>query len=158
EPAGDLGAWAVFQAAEDERLAEGLGGAGGLPLGEGPELPPSGAGPGGAPPRRAPPPPLLAPPGRGPSGRGGPAAPHSVERAGQGLALADRAGLPGQEEEGGLEGVLGILLLAQGAAADAQHHRPVPPQQRLERRLVVPGQEGVEQVTVGLLDPLLVGR
>ena len=45
--------------------------------------------------------------------------------AGHRLRVADRAGLPGQHQEGGLEGVLGVLVVVQHAAADAQHHRAV---------------------------------
>ncbi len=67
------------------------------------------------------------------------------------LAAADRGRLPRQHQERRLEGVLGLVRVAQDAAADAQHHRPVPLHQlreRLLRRLVPTRQEPVEQLLV----------
>src|SRR5258707_846203 len=49
-----------------------------------------------------------------------------------------RAGLAGQDEEGGLEGVLGVLRVAQHAAAHAPDQRSVPLDQGGEGRLVTP--------------------
>ena len=45
------------------------------------------------------------------------------------------AALADQDEERGLERVLGVVRVAQHAAADPQHHRPVPLDQGRERRL-----------------------
>jgi hypothetical protein len=52
--------------------------------------------------------------------------------------------LPGQDEEGGLEGVLGVLLVPQHAPAQAQHHRPVAAHQCREG-LLVPGRDEAGQ-------------
>ena len=74
----------------------------------------------------------------------------AVQPAPQRVAHAHRAGLAHQHEEGGLEGVVGRVLVAEQVAADAQHHRPVPCHERLEARPVVaPAEEAVEQLRVG---------
>src|SRR5262249_30601980 len=62
--------------------------------------------------------------------------------------LADRPGLPGQNEESGLEGVLRVGLRAQHGAADVQHHRPVTAQKGMEGNLVLLGVEAVEELVV----------
>jgi hypothetical protein len=54
-----------------------------------------------------------------------------------------------EHKERGLEGIFGICLVAQDAAAHPQHHRSVPAQKRLKRRLLAPGEECVEQLPVG---------
>jgi len=80
-----------------------------------------------------------------------------VKPTGQGLSLANGGGLLGQDEEGGLQGVLGVVGIPQGAPADAQDHRPVTAEQRLEGGLVMAAQEGPEQGAVGFLGYRLVG-
>ena len=65
------------------------------------------------------------------------------------LVVPDRAGLAGQDEERRLEGVLGVVRVAEDAPADGQDHRPVPRHQGRERRLVAPGDEPPEQRGVG---------
>ena len=67
-------------------------------------------------------------------------------------ALADRSGLAHQDQESRLERVLHIVRVAEDAAADPQHHRPVTPHQRRERdlgRLVAPGRESLEELRIG---------
>jgi len=56
----------------------------------------------------------------------------------------DDGRLAGQHEKRRLEGVLGVLDMAQHAPAEAEHHRPVPPHQRLEGGLVATGDEAVD--------------
>src|SRR5262249_21753486 len=51
--------------------------------------------------------------------------------------------------EGGLEGVLRVVAVAQGAPADAPDHRAVPPHQRRERRLLAAAAETLQQLSVG---------
>ena len=51
----------------------------------------------------------------------------AIEPVAQPVAVPDRAGLPGQHQERGLEGVFRQVLVIEELAADAQHHRPVPP-------------------------------
>ena len=60
----------------------------------------------------------------------------AVQPAAQGVAGADRAGLPGQHQEGGLEGVLDVVLVLQHGAAGGQDHRAVAGDQGLEGGLV----------------------
>jgi hypothetical protein len=57
---------------------------------------------------------------------------HAVQPVAQKLRLPDRAGLPSEDQEDGLECILGVLIVAQHLAADAQNHRPVPANQRRE--------------------------
>ena len=76
----------------------------------------------------------------------------AVEPGAQPVGVADRQGLAGQHEEDGLEGVLGVVVVAQELSADAQHHRPVPRHERGERRIpgrVAAGGEPLHQLPVG---------
>ena len=72
-----------------------------------------------------------------------------IQPAAQHDAAADRAGLLDQDQEGGLEGVLGVVGVAQDAVADAQDHRSVPRHQRLEGRGIAPMDEPLEELGVG---------
>ena len=69
------------------------------------------------------------------------------------VADPERAGLAGQDEEDGLEGVLGLVLVAEGGAADPPDHRPVPLDQRGEGRLgravIAATGEPLQERTVG---------
>ena len=49
----------------------------------------------------------------------------------------------------GLEGVLGVVGVAEDAAADAQDHRTVSRHDRLERRDVMPADESLQELGVG---------
>jgi hypothetical protein len=93
---------------------------------------------------------LLHPPTgrRGPRLAGGQVG-DAVQPAAQRLAHRDRSRLAGEHEKGGLEGVLRVLLVAQDAAADTQHHRAVSAQQRLERRRIPCVAKAREQLPVG---------
>ena len=88
-----------------------------------------------------------APEGRRPGAESG-AVGDAVEPASDGLAVGDGGGLLGQDEEGRLEGVLGVLGVAEDAAADGQHHRPVPAHQGREGGVVAAGDELAEQLPV----------
>src|SRR5438132_1630434 len=73
---------------------------------------------------------------RGPAGGAvlrlqGRAVGHLVQPTAHGLPPADARGLAHENEESGLEGVLGVRLRAQDAAADVEHHAAVPPRQQL---------------------------
>ncbi len=61
---------------------------------------------------------------------------HTVEPGAEQVRIADRPSLLGQHEEDGLEGVLGMLVVAQELPADAQHHRPVAGHDRGEGGLI----------------------
>jgi DNA-directed RNA polymerase subunit RPC12/RpoP len=74
---------------------------------------------------------------------------HAVQKAADRLALGDRVCLADEDEEGRLKGVLGVRRVFQDAPADAQDHRPVPADQRLEGVLVALGEEARQQQRVG---------
>jgi hypothetical protein len=71
-----------------------------------------------------------------------------VKPAAEGGTVADGGGLAGQDEKRGLEDVLGILGLAQDAAARPQHEGAMPPHQRSEGCLVTVCGEAPEQFLV----------
>ena len=53
-----------------------------------------------------------------------------------------------EDDERGLEGVLGVLVVAEGPAAHAEDHRPVPADQLAEGGLVAAGADGRQEVGV----------
>jgi hypothetical protein len=69
----------------------------------------------------------------------------AVEPGRQRFGLAQRAGLASQHEKGRLENVLGVLHIAQSAAADAVDHRPVPREQGGEGVLIALLHEALQQ-------------
>ena len=76
---------------------------------------------------------------------------HAVQPATERVLHPERPRLAGQHEEGGLEGVLGGMLVAEDAPADAEDHRPVPLHQGLEGRLgavLVPGGEPLQELGI----------
>jgi hypothetical protein len=54
--------------------------------------------------------------------------------------------LAGQNEERGLEGILGIVRVVQHAPADAEDHRTVGPHDSLERGLISMRHEPLQQL------------
>ncbi len=68
------------------------------------------------------------------------------------LAAPDRTRLADQDQERGLEGVVGVVRIAQDHLTDAQDHRPMPFDQRGECRLglcgVLPGQEPPQELAI----------
>ena len=67
------------------------------------------------------------------------------------VPLRTDRGLVDQDQERGLEHVVGIGPGAEQAAADAEDHRPVPAQQLLEGGLVAARGKAIEEVAVGRL-------
>ncbi len=68
------------------------------------------------------------------------------------VAAADRAGPPGQDQEGRLCGLFGVVFVTQDLTADAQNHGPMPVDQRGEGglgELIAPFNEALEQIAVG---------
>src|SRR4051812_38157030 len=83
---------------------------------------------------------------------------NSVEPAGDGVCPPDGCSLAREDQERSLEGILGILPVAQDLAANAQDHRPVPLHECREcglRRRIALGEEPLEQLPVrkGADDP-----
>jgi hypothetical protein len=60
----------------------------------------------------------------------------------------DGCGLADQDEEGGLETVLGIVNIAQDAPAHTEDHGPMPAHQRREGRLIPALNKQVQQIAV----------
>jgi hypothetical protein len=73
---------------------------------------------------------------------------HSVEPIANPFPSLQREGLPHQDEKGFLESVVGIVRVSQNTAANAQHHRPVPPHQRFESGLFPPSEEVLQEFSV----------
>jgi hypothetical protein len=44
------------------------------------------------------------------------------------MILTDAPGFASQDQHGGLEGVLGLVMVMQNSPAQAPNHRPMPPQ------------------------------
>src|SRR5262249_3376485 len=74
---------------------------------------------------------------------------HAVQPAAQGQLAPQGSRLAGQDQEGRLEGVLGLVPVAENALANGEDHGPVPPQQGGEGVAVPGGQEAVQQLPVG---------
>src|SRR5262245_59405991 len=72
----------------------------------------------------------------------------AVEPASERCRLPNRTGVVGEDEAGGLEGVLGVGLVAEHAAADLQHHWPMTAHQGMEDSLLLLGSESLEQFLV----------
>ena len=68
----------------------------------------------------------------------------TVQPAGHGVRPADGGGLAGQE------GVLGVVLARQVAAADGQDHGAVPLQEGGERGFILAGPEAFQQPAVAV--------
>ena len=74
-----------------------------------------------------------------------------MEPTGYGVGLADRAGLARQHQECRLEGVLGVVRVAEDLPADSQDHRSVTLHQGREGRLIGPvpcGHEPLDELPV----------
>jgi hypothetical protein len=100
--------------------------------------------------RRRPPLAGLAP-GTVGSGVGGDPAGDPVQPRPDRDARPEGRGLAGEHQEGGLEGVLRVVGVAEQPPTDAEHHRPVAGDQLGERRGVGPPGEPVEQLGIGRL-------
>jgi hypothetical protein len=70
------------------------------------------------------------------------------EPVGQAFRPADVGGAADQHQEGGLEGVVGVVGVARHPPADAQYHRPVALHQGGERGLLPAVAEPFEQLPV----------
>src|SRR5262249_12258266 len=89
--------------------------------------------------------------GPGPPRLHGDAVSDPVQPAGDGTFLDDGAGLAGQDEERGLEGVLGVLFLAQETAADAHHQRAVALHEGREGGILTQGGEPAQRLAIAQL-------
>jgi hypothetical protein len=67
-----------------------------------------------------------------------------VEPVGDRLARGDGRRPAHEDDERGLEGVFGVVLVAEDAAADAPHHRGVAAHERLDRLPVAVADESLQ--------------
>jgi hypothetical protein len=67
------------------------------------------------------------------------------------LVLLNRTGLLCQDQEGGLEGVLGVMQVTQHASTHSQHHRAVTPQESRKGIPIAVAGEALQQLAVGVL-------
>jgi hypothetical protein len=65
------------------------------------------------------------------------------------LALGQTVRLADEHQECGLEGIVGIVGIAQDAAANAAHHRTMTAHERLESRLIAPMEKRPQELPVG---------
>ncbi len=68
-------------------------------------------------------------------------------------SAAQRAGFASEDQEGGLEGILGILLVGQHAPTHSEYHWPVAFDQQRERLLVAPEETSEQCRVVGSVRP-----
>jgi hypothetical protein len=73
----------------------------------------------------------------------------AVQPVAERRAAADDGGLLGEDQEGGLEGVLGILVVAQEPFANAQDERPVACDKCGKGRLIPAGAVQLQELVVG---------
>ena len=71
-----------------------------------------------------------------------------MQPARQRIGIADRVGLAGEDQEGGLESILGVVQVAKHAPANAQNHRPMAPGQRRESGLLALGAKALQQLSI----------
>jgi hypothetical protein len=74
---------------------------------------------------------------------------YTAKPTGQRIRAANGVGLLSENQEGGLEGVLGVLLVAEDTPADAPHPWPMPAQEFSKRPLLAPADETFEQLSIG---------
>ena len=73
----------------------------------------------------------------------------AMEPAADRCQLADRHGLPSEDEERSLKSVFHIVFLAQNVATDVEHHRSVTAQQAIKRRFVLAAAKAAQQLGIG---------
>jgi hypothetical protein len=74
---------------------------------------------------------------------------HAVQPVADGVAGGQAVALFHEDEQGGLEGVVGVVRVAEQPPADAEDHRRVAADEGGEGVLVVPGEERLEELPVG---------
>jgi len=73
---------------------------------------------------------------------------HAVEPVADHLPRSDRRRPADEDEEGGLEGVLGVLVAGEYAAADPPDHRGVPSHEGFQSRPVPAADEALQQFPI----------
>ena len=79
---------------------------------------------------------------------------NAVEPARERIARSDRCALSEQDHEDGLKRVVNVSRVSKRGETDADDHRPVPPHEQFECRLVARRQEPLQERTVAqVADP-----
>jgi hypothetical protein len=91
----------------------------------------------------------LLPLGGGRPGLQGRLVSHAIEPVGQQLPGSNRRCLTDEDKEGGLEGVLGIVVVPENTAAHPPDHRPMPLHKGCESRLVTAADVVLQQLAIG---------
>ena len=73
----------------------------------------------------------------------------AVEPGADALPRHDCGGLADEDEKGGLEGVVGVVHVAEDAAANAEHHRSMAAHDGRKRRFLVPVEVALQQGVIG---------
>src|SRR5262245_15088392 len=79
---------------------------------------------------------------------------HTVKPVGDHLPRYDRCRLPDEDEEGGLEGVFGVVVIAEDTATHAPDHRTMPMYEGCKSRFFVPADVVLQQLPIGQPRPI----
>jgi hypothetical protein len=79
---------------------------------------------------------------------------YAVKPVGNHLSRYDGRCLADEDEKGGLEGILGIVLVAQNTAADAPHHRSMSAHQGCNSGFVTAAEVVLQQLPIGQPSPI----
>jgi hypothetical protein len=66
---------------------------------------------------------------------------------------SDGDGFPGEDQEGGLKGVFGVLFIAEDPSTDSKHQCAMPLKQSAEGLLVTALDESAEEIPILLVAP-----
>ena len=74
---------------------------------------------------------------------------HPVEPVGKQLPRGNRRRPADEDEEGGLKGILGVVVVVEDTAAHTPHHRPMPPHKGCKSRLVTAADVVLQKLLIG---------
>ena len=74
---------------------------------------------------------------------------HAVQPVADLCSGPDGRRLADEDEESGLERILGVVVIAQNTAADAPDHSGMPAHEHFESRCVLPAEEALQQLPIG---------
>ena len=70
------------------------------------------------------------------------------------ISFRDVCRLPGQDEEGRLKRIFGVVVIGENTATDAPHHRPMPLNNGRKCRLVTTADVVLQQLPIGQSCPI----
>ncbi len=71
-----------------------------------------------------------------------------VEPASQDVAVANRFRVLDQDQECGLEGIFDVVFVVEDVPANAEHHPPMPVDDRLESRFITSSEKSIEKLVL----------